>query len=127
MKRLLTFVLAALIGGSTCMCLAGSEEAPPQQQHACCHAAQDAAELDAPAKSAPKAPCDCNMCLAERILANDAPQVPSITWTPAPPAIPVEGHAFSLKEHIVWSSFLIDTGPPHERQAIFVLHCALLL
>jgi hypothetical protein len=128
MKRLLALALAAIIGGPTCMCLAGSAMAPPPpQQHACCHAAHDADGQDAPAKSSPKAPCDCNTCLSKRSLANDAPQVPSNTWTLAPAVALVDGHAFSLHEHTAWSSFLIDSGPPHERKAIFVRHCALLL
>jgi hypothetical protein len=127
MKRLLAVVLAALIGGPTCLCLAGSDAAsPPPPQSVCCHA-QDSAEQEPPAKSSPDAPCDCNKCLAKRTLANEAPQIPSITWTAAPALIPHEGRAFSPHESAAGRSFLIDTGPPHERQAIFVRHCALLL
>lgn len=127
-SRVLAVVLAVFIGGPSCFCFAEDGlHQPSAPQPGCCRLAHRAADQTHAPISAPVDSCHCNKCLVKRTLANDAPQIPSITWIPAPTLIPAQGHEFPFSEWTAWSSFLMDTGPPHERQALFARHCALQL
>jgi hypothetical protein len=130
MNRFLAILLAVFIGGPTCLCV-GSEVAPPPPvaNHSCCHADGEASGSASSSKHehAPANPCGCNKCLVKRLQAGDPPQVPAITWTFSPPLLTESCHDILMRDAAPAPAWLIDTGPPHERQAIFARHCALLL
>jgi hypothetical protein len=121
-------VLAVFIGGPSCFCFAeGGLQKASTPEPGCCKLAHRAADQTHAPKPAPVDSCHCNKCLVKRTLANDAPQIPSITWIATPALIPAQGHEFPVSEWTAGSRFFMDTGPPHERQALFERHCALLL
>src|SRR4051812_11365106 len=124
MTRLLALLLAVFIGGPTCFCPAAAEVAPPPptSSHNCCHADDSAAPTEHSSKHAPTAPCGCNKCLVKRAQASDPPQIPSITWSFATPVLTEWTHDIAARPAVCSPAWLIDTGPPHERQAIFTRH-----
>jgi hypothetical protein len=127
-SRVLAVLLAVFIGGPSCFCLAEvGSPAPSAPLRGCCKVAHRAVNEAHSSKPAPADSCHCNKCLVKRTLANDAPQIPSVAWMTAPAVIPAHGHEFPVSEWTAWSRFLMDTGPPHERQAIYSRHRALLL
>jgi hypothetical protein len=128
MTRFLALLLAVFIGGPTCFCVGGEIAAPPPpSEHRCCHAEEGGKGEGHSSKEAPLGPCGCSKCLVQRDQAGDPPRVPTIPWSFAAPLLTELSHDITMRDTAFAWVNLIDTGPPHERQAIFVRHCALLL
>src|SRR5688572_16766930 len=128
MTRFLALLLAVFIGGPTCFCVGGEvAPPPPASEHGCCHAEEGGSAGEHSSKEAPLGPCGCNKCLVQRDQAGDPPKVPMIPLSFAVPLAIESTHDITIRTAAVAPGRLIDTGPPHERQAIFARHCALLL
>lgn len=71
-------------------------------------------------------PCACNKCLVKRDLANGPVHAPPATWIQAAPIVFVLERLIA-DTYVAAVHFAIDTGPPHDRQAMVLRQGALLL
>lgn len=124
--RLLSLLLALIITGPNCWCReSDAKRTSSAVEHSCCHSAANTKQ--APFETGKsEAPCSCNKCLSKRNLANAPVQAPALTWSFVTPLSAIWEHA-TVTTETVTPRFPMDTGPPHERQAIFARYCALLL
>ena len=133
MNRLLAFMLVLLIGSPNCWCCMSkpAKSGKAEVIHSCCQSAAGSSECPLQnGKSDSKKQkddCRCDLSKTKREFAKSSLQLPA-------PALSGIMEIWTTEWRVAQILCIVpalpahdNTGPPHERQPLFQLHCALLL